>query len=334
LQGLNDLPIKSANGAMVFIRDVAQVRDGYPPQTNIVRVDGQRAALLTILKTGAASTLDIIARVRRQVALTAAGLPPELKVLPLGDQSIFVRASINGVVREAIIAACLTGLMILLFLGSWRSTVIIAVSIPLSILTSLIVLSALGETINIMTLGGLALAVGILVDDATVAIENINRYLEEGRDLEPAIIEGAAQIAIPAFVSTLAICIVFVPMFFLTGVSRYLFVRSPKRSSSRCSPRTSCRARSSRRWRRRSCTRTRTPGAFRGRRPATAWRASSVPSRSASRRSARGTATSSPPACAAGDSSPSSSSAPASPRSCSSSRGSARTSSPRSTAAR
>jgi multidrug efflux pump subunit AcrB len=224
IQGLNDLPVKSANGAMVFIRDVAQVRDGYPPQTNMVRVDGQRAALLTILKTGAASTLDIIARVRRQVAQTTAGLPPELKVLALGDQSVFVRASINGVVREAIIAACLTGLMILLFLGSWRSTVIIAVSIPLSILTSLIVLSALGETINIMTLGGLALAVGILVDDATVAIENINRYLEEGKDLEPAIIEGAAQIAIPAFVSTLAICIVFVPMFFLTGVSRYLFV--------------------------------------------------------------------------------------------------------------
>jgi multidrug efflux pump subunit AcrB len=224
IQGLNDMPIKSVNGAMVFIRDVAQVRDGYPPQTNIVRVDGQRAALLTVLKTGAASTLDIIARVRRQLAQIAAGLPPELRILPLGDQSLFVRASINGVVREAIIAACLTGLMILLFLGSWRSTVIIAVSIPLSILTSLIVLSALGETINIMTLGGLALAVGILVDDATVAIENINRYLEEGRKLEPAILEGAAQIAVPAFVSTLAICIVFVPMFFLTGVARYLFV--------------------------------------------------------------------------------------------------------------
>jgi Cation/multidrug efflux pump len=224
VQGLNDMPISSVNGAMVFIRDVAQVRDGYPPQTNLVRVDGQRAALLTVLKTGAASTLDIIARVRRQLAQTAASLPPELHVLPLGDQSLFVRASINGVVREAIIAACLTGLMILLFLGSWRSTVIIAVSIPLSILTSLIVLSALGETINIMTLGGLALAVGILVDDATVAIENINRYLEEGRELEPAILEGAAQIAVPAFVSTLAICIVFVPMFFLTGVARYLFV--------------------------------------------------------------------------------------------------------------
>src|SRR5204863_1554992 len=177
VQGLNDLPIRSANGAMVFIRDVAQVRDGYPPQTNIVRVDGQRAALLTILKTGAASTLDIIARVRRQVALTAAGLPPELKVLALGDQSLFVRASINGVVREAIIAACLTGLMILLFLGSWRSSLIVAISIPLSILCSRVVLALLGQTLNTLTLGGLALAVGMLVDDATVEVENTTRNL-------------------------------------------------------------------------------------------------------------------------------------------------------------
>src|ERR1700682_4813967 len=224
IEGLNDLPIRVANGAMVFIRDVAQVRDGYPPQTNLVRVEGQRAALLTILKTGAASTLDIISRVRAQLALTAASLPPTMRVTAINDQSLFVRASINGGVREGIIAACLTGLMILIFLGSWRSTVIIAVSIPLSILTSLIVLSALGETINIMTLGGLALAVGILVDDATVAIENINRYLEDGERLEPAILEGAAQIAVPAFVSTISICIVFVPMFFLTGVAKYLFV--------------------------------------------------------------------------------------------------------------
>ena len=224
IDGLNDLPIRIANGAMVFIRDVAQVRDGYPPQTNLVRVEGQRAALLTILKTGAASTLDIISRVRQQLALTAASLPPTMRVTPINDQSLFVRASIDGVIREGIIAACLTGLMILIFLGSWRSTVIIAVSIPLSILTSLIVLSALGETINIMTLGGLALAVGILVDDATVAIENINRYLEDGEKLEPAILEGAAQIAVPAFVSTISICIVFVPMFFLTGVAKYLFV--------------------------------------------------------------------------------------------------------------
>ena len=200
------------------------MRDGYPPQTNIVRVNGQRASLLTIQKIGNASTLDIISRVKAALPRIAASMPPELQIRPLLDQSLFVRAAIEGVVREAIIAACLTALMILLFLGSWRSTVIIAVSIPLSILTSIIVLSALGETINIMTLGGLALAVGILVDDATVAIENINRNLEQGKDLEPAILDGAEQIAIPAFVSTLCICIVFVPMFFLAGVARYLFV--------------------------------------------------------------------------------------------------------------
>ena len=224
IQGLNDLPVKTVNGATVFIRDVAQVRDGYPPQTNLVRVEGQRASLLTVLKTGSASTLDIISRVHAELPRIAAGLPPELRITPLNDQSVFVRASINGVVREAVIAACLTGLMILIFLGSWRSTVIIAVSIPLSILCSILALAALGETINIMTLGGLALAVGILVDDATVAIENIHRNLDQGKPLEPAILEGSAQIAIPAFVSTLAICIVFVPMFFLSGVARYLFV--------------------------------------------------------------------------------------------------------------
>jgi multidrug efflux pump subunit AcrB len=224
IQALNDLPIRAANGAVVFVRDVAQVRDGYPPQTNIVRVDGQRAALMSILKTGAASTLDIIKRVREVLAQTVGSLPPNLKITPIADQSLFVRASIQGVVREALIAACLTGLMILLFLGSWRSTLIIAVSIPLSILMSLIVLSALGETINIMTLGGFALAVGILVDDATVEIENINRNRAQGKEILQAILDGAAQIAVPAFVSTLAICIVFVPMFFLTGVARYLFV--------------------------------------------------------------------------------------------------------------
>ena len=224
LSGLNDIPIKTVNGATVFIRDVAHVRDGYPPQTNIVRVQGQRACLMTVLKTGAASTLDIISRVRARLPQIAAQLPPELKITPLNDQSLFVRASINGVVKEAIIAACLTGIMILIFLGSWRSTVIIAVSIPLSILTSILALAALGETINIMTLGGMALAVGILVDDATVEIENINRNLEQGKPVEQAILDGAAQIAVPAFVSTLSICIVFVPMFFLTGVARYLFV--------------------------------------------------------------------------------------------------------------
>jgi multidrug efflux pump subunit AcrB len=224
---LNNLPIKTVNGAVIYIRDVAHVRDGFPPQTNIVRVDGQRASLMNILKTGSASTLDIIKGINEKLPIILAQLhvdAPTLQVTSLNDQSIFVRGAIDGVVREAIIAACLTGIMILVFLGSWRSTIIIAVSIPLSILTSLICLSALGETINIMTLGGLALAVGILVDDATVEIENINRNLESGKEIEQAILDGAAQIAIPAFVSTLSICIVFVPMFFLSGVSRYLFV--------------------------------------------------------------------------------------------------------------
>jgi multidrug efflux pump subunit AcrB len=224
IAGLNDLPIRSVNGAVVYIHDVAHVRDGFPPQTNIVRVDGQRASLMTVLKNGDVSTLDIISRIRALLPTIAQSLPPELRITPLSDQSIFVRGAINGVVREGIIAGCLTGVMILVFLGSWRSTLIIAVSIPLSILVSLIVLGALGETINIMTLGGLALAVGILVDDATVEIENINRNLEEGKEVEQAILDGAAQIAIPAFVSTLSICIVFVPMFFMGGVAKYLFV--------------------------------------------------------------------------------------------------------------
>jgi len=221
---LNDLPIKTVGSTTIYIRDVAWVRDGFPPQTNIVRVDGQRAALLTIQKAGNASTLDVIAGIKKLLPQIQATVPPELSITPLADQSLFVRASIDGVLKEATIAACLTGLMILLFLGSWRSTVIIAVSIPLAILTSIITLSALGETINIMTLGGLALAVGILVDDATVEIENINRNIALGKEIEHAILDGAAQIAVPAFVSTLAICIVFVPMFFLSGVARYLFV--------------------------------------------------------------------------------------------------------------
>ncbi len=224
IQGLNDLPIRTVNGATVYIHDVAHVRDGFPPQTNIVRVDGQRASLLTIQKTGNSSTLDIIKSIREKLPVISSQLPSQLKITPLSDQSLFVRSAISGVVREGIIAACLTGIMILVFLGSWRSTLIIAVSIPLSILCSIILLSALGETINIMTLGGLALAVGILVDDATVEIENINRNLEEGKEIEQAILDGASQIAIPAFVSTISICIVFVPMFFLTGVARYLFV--------------------------------------------------------------------------------------------------------------
>jgi CzcA family heavy metal efflux pump len=221
---LNDLPIKTVNGATVYIHDVGNVRDGFPPQTNIVRVDGQRASLLSVMKTGNSSTLDIIASVRSQLPSILSQLPPALRVQPIADQSIFVRGAISGVVREAIIAACLTAAMILIFLGSWRSTLIIAVSIPLSVICSLLMLAALGETVNIMTLGGLALAVGILVDDATVEIENINRNLEEGKEVEHAILDGAAQIAVPAFVSTIAICIVFVPMFFLGGVAKYLFV--------------------------------------------------------------------------------------------------------------
>jgi CzcA family heavy metal efflux pump len=221
---LNNLPIKTVNGATIYVRDIGNVRDGFPPQTNIVRVDGQRASLMSIQKTGNASTLDIISGVRARLPEIKAQLPPSLEIKPIADQSIFVRSAINGVVREGVIAACLTAVMILIFLGNWRSTVIIAVSIPLSIICSLLALSALGETINIMTLGGLALAVGILVDDATVEIENINRNLELGKEVEDAILTGASQIAVPAFVSTLAICIVFVPMFFLGGVARYLFV--------------------------------------------------------------------------------------------------------------
>jgi len=224
IPALNDLPIKTVNGATVYVRDVGNVRDGFPPQTNIVRVDGQRASLMTIQKTGNASTLDIISNVRAKLPQIEAQLPSALRVRPIADQSIFVRSAISGVVREAVIAACLTAVMILIFLGNWRSTVIIAVSIPLSVVCSLLAMSALGETINIMTLGGLALAVGILVDDATVEIENINRNLELGKEVEDAILTGASQIAVPAFVSTLAICIVFVPMFFLGGVARYLFV--------------------------------------------------------------------------------------------------------------
>jgi multidrug efflux pump subunit AcrB len=221
---LNDLPVKTSGGTVIYVRDVAYVRDGFPPQTNIVRVNGQRAALMTAMKTGNASTLDIISRIKAELPVIQKGLPPQLQLHYLNDQSIFVRAAIKGVVREALIAALLTAAMILLFLGSWRSTIIIAVSIPLSILTSLVVLSALGETINIMTLGGFALAVGILVDDATVEVENINRNIAMNKQILVAILDGASQIAVPAFVSTLAICIVFVPMFFLTGVARHLFI--------------------------------------------------------------------------------------------------------------
>ena len=221
---LNDLPIRVVGNSTIYLRDVANIRDGFAPQTNIVRQDGHRGALVTILKAGNASTIDVVRGIRNLLPRVAQTLPPEMKILPLADQSIFVRGAVSGVIREAVIAACLTGLMILLFLGSWRGTLIIAISIPLSILTSVIILSFLGETINVMTLGGLALAVGILVDDATVTIENIERYLEEGHAERGAILEGAAQIAVPALVSTLCICIVFLPMFLLNGVARYLFV--------------------------------------------------------------------------------------------------------------
>jgi multidrug efflux pump subunit AcrB len=220
---LGMLPIKKVNGAIVYIRDVATVSSGYAFQTNIVRQDGRRGVLLTVLKAGNASTLSVVKGVRALLPRVQQIVPPNLKITPLSDQSVFVRAAVSGVIREAVIAAALTALMILLFLGSWRSTIIIAISIPLSILSSVIILSLMGETINTMTLGGLALAVGILVDDATVTIENIERFLENGYELREAILDGAAQIAVPALVSTLCICIVFLPMFFLTGVSRYLF---------------------------------------------------------------------------------------------------------------
>src|SRR5689334_19437340 len=223
LDELNNLPIRTVNGATVYIKDVAQVRDGFQVQNNIVRTNGSRGVLITITRNGQASTLAIVNQVKEALPRILANVPPELKVVPLSDQSIFVRASIQGVVREAILAACLTGLMILLFLGSWRSTLIVCISIPLSILTSLSVLSLIGETINVMTLGGLALAVGILVDDATVEIENTHRNFAMGKPILTAVLDGASQIAVPTFVATISICIVFVPVLLLTGTARYLF---------------------------------------------------------------------------------------------------------------
>jgi CzcA family heavy metal efflux pump len=221
---LNNLPVKTTNGSTLYLRDVAHVRDGFSPQTNIVRQDGERGVLMSMYKLGGSSTLTVVNAIKSLIPIASQALPPALKIRALFDQSLFVRASIQGVIQEGLIAACLTAAMILLFLGDWRPTLIIAISIPLSIFVSIILLSALGQTINIMTLGGLALAVGILVDDATVTIENIERYLAMGEDVKQAILDGAQQIAVPAFVSTLCICIVFVPMFFLTGVARYLFV--------------------------------------------------------------------------------------------------------------
>ena len=221
---LNDLPVKTVNGSTVYMRDVAHIRDGFSPQTNVVLANGQRGVLMSVYKTGSASTLSIVDRVKQTLNDYKPSLPEGLNLTTFFDQSLFVRAAIQGVLREALIAAALTATMILLFLGNWKSTLIIAISIPLSILVSIICLSALGETINIMTLGGLALAVGILVDDATVEIENINRNLALGKETVQAILDGAQQIAVPAFVSTLCICIVFIPMFFLSGVAKYLFV--------------------------------------------------------------------------------------------------------------
>ncbi len=220
---MNDMPIRAANGAVVQVKDVAQVRLGYAPQVNIVRQDGKRGALLTVLKNGQTSTLDIVKNVKALLPQVKAGLPPALTITPLFDQSIFVSESISEVVREATIAAVLTGLMILLFLGSWRSTLIVCTSIPLSIATSLVILYALGETINVMTLGGLALAVGILVDDATVEIENTHRNMAEGKPLVRSILDSAQQVASPAFVSTLSICLVFLPVLLLTGPAKFLF---------------------------------------------------------------------------------------------------------------
>ncbi|MDQ2932399.1 MAG: efflux RND transporter permease subunit [Gemmatimonadota bacterium] len=223
IAALNDIPVKEVNGVPVYIHDVAQVHDGFAVQTNIVRENGQRGALITVLKGGGASTLDVVRRVRERLPQIMATMPPELHINLLSDQSLFVRASLNGVAREAVIAAVLTALMILLFLGSWRTTLIVALSIPLAILSSIIALGALGQTINVMTLGGLALAVGILVDDATVAIENIHRNSQLGKPMLEAILEGSQQIAIPTFVSTLSICVVFVPVFFLSGAAGSLF---------------------------------------------------------------------------------------------------------------
>src|SRR3954470_11796582 len=224
IAAFNDIPLKTVNGVPVYVKNVAHVRDGYAVQTNIVRRDGRRAVLMTVLKGEGASTLDVVRRVRAALPAIQAQLPPELKMDPLFDQSVFVRAAVTGVLKEGAVAAGLTALMILLFLGSWRSTLIVATSIPLSILTSIIVLWALGYSLNTMTLGGMALAVGILVDDATVEMENVHRNMAMKKPLRRAILDGAAQIATPAFVSTLSICIVFVPVVFLTGPAAYLFL--------------------------------------------------------------------------------------------------------------
>ena len=224
INGLNDLPVRTVNGATTYIRDVAYVRDGFSPQTNVVRQDGARGVLLSVIKNGGASTLDIVSNLRALLPRVAATLPEDIKITPLFDQSLFVKAAIKGVISEALIAALLTAAMVLLFLGNWRTTLIISLTIPFSILSSILALQVMGETLNLMTLGGLALSVGILVDQAIVTIENIERHLHMGTELQEAILVGAGEIGVPAFVSTLCICIVFVPMFFLSGVARFLFV--------------------------------------------------------------------------------------------------------------
>src|SRR5438094_7042835 len=223
IAAFNDIPIRTVNGVPVYVKNVAHVADGFAVQTNMVRRDGRRAVLMTILKGEGASTISVVQQVRAVLPSIQAQLPPELKMEPLFDQSVFVQAAVDGVLKEGAVAAGLTALMILLFLGSWRSTLIVATSIPLSLLCSIIVLWALGHSLNTMTLGGMALAVGILVDDATVEIENVHRNMAMKKPLRRSILDGAAQIAIPAFVSTLSICIVFVPVVFLTGPAAYLF---------------------------------------------------------------------------------------------------------------
>jgi multidrug efflux pump subunit AcrB len=223
LAEFRDLPIKAVNGTVVYMRDVANVHDANPPQTNVVTLNGAKGVLMSIYKTGSASTLDIIAGIKAKLPYVMQLIPDGVELKPVGDQSLFVQNAVNGVLREGVIAAALTGSMILIFLGSWRSTLIITISIPLAILASITALSALGETINVMTLGGLALAVGILVDDATVTIENMNWHLEHGKPIETAILDGAKQIVVPATVSLLCICVAFVPMFGLGGVAGYLF---------------------------------------------------------------------------------------------------------------
>jgi multidrug efflux pump subunit AcrB len=249
LDRINDLPVRKVDGTIIYVHDVAYVHQGSPPQTNLVRVNGARAVLMTILKAGATSTLDIISGIKSLLPRVEESLPSGLDLRAVGDPSLFVKAAVFGVIREGVLAAALVGLMIMLFLGSWRSTIIIIIiSIPLSVLFSVTAISALGETVNVMTLGGLALAVGMLVDEGTVTLENINYHLEQGKDVQSAILDGAREIVVPAFVTLLCISIVFVPMFELGGVAGYLFRPMAEAVVLRSRVPSSCRARSSRPW--------------------------------------------------------------------------------------